>query len=531
MLEAKANTGPGLDKLATDLVAGEHIPLNKLVTGGLGVNGGPVTLDNPLPTSAQIVDNTGASLIGGTGGLKTEGLTEITQINYLGQSISSTNRLPVEDSRGGTAVTPVFSTIVDNTGTIIAASGALTVNGATSLLLNGNPASPTNAVPSQLVTAGAVVSSTNPVPTRTIVGSAVASITNPNPTVLSKIEPGSGLMEPVSGINPLPIDFIVPASGLQTYISAGDGTPDPLLPATALWTQLASGGAAVSSTNPLPTVGPTLGVLSTTAQSVINISVLNGGLNAAGWVDVAGITELSVNVFGSVGITAGQIVFEGTNNNTQVNGIALLYDEPLVLTSRNLITPVAIAANTSRLFRVPVVTRFVRVRISTAFVGGTINTFTHRTTTSYAPSTLGVNATIQGTPAVSISAVNQTIAGLTLETSASRLVSGVGVTLTQGNARGISVAHNISVLTGGTTPTVQLRLQVLDPVTSTWGDVPGGLLPSRNAIGLFITTIYPGLTAATGILDTPIPRVFRFAWTITGAPTGCTFSIGGNYLI
>jgi hypothetical protein len=460
MLEAKANTGTGLDKLATDLVAGEHIPLNKLVTGGLGTNGGPVTLSNPLPVGSQLVDSTGASLLGGTGGLKTEGVTEVTQVNYLGSALSPTNRLPVENSIGRTPSSPAYTTIVDNQGTIISAFGSLAVSGATSLLLNSNPASVTNAVPSQLVTAGAVVSSANPLPSK-----------------------------------------------------------------------LAIGGEDVSATNPLFVSQPNAPVLTTTALSTINTSLLNGGLNAAGWVDVGGAAELSVLVLGSAGITAGQIIFEGTNDPAETIGIPLPYDEPSVLANRNLLVVQSIAANARRAFRVATYLRYVRVRISTAFVGGTVGARSYLDSKPYVPSTLGVNATIQGTPSVAVSSVVQTVAGVTLEGSAARLTSGVGTTVSQNNARGISVVHNISVLTGGTTPTVQLRLQVLDPVSSIWVDVPGGTLPVRNAVGTFVTMIYPGLSAATDIINMAIPRVFRFAWNITGVPTGCTFSVGGNYII
>ena len=51
-LTAKANTGSGVEVLATDEIGGVHYPRTKIALGADGVNDGDVSASNPLPVDA-----------------------------------------------------------------------------------------------------------------------------------------------------------------------------------------------------------------------------------------------------------------------------------------------------------------------------------------------------------------------------------------------------------------------------------------------------------------------------------------------
>jgi hypothetical protein len=87
--------------------------------------------------------------------------------------------------------------------------------------------------------------------------------------------------------------------------------------------------------------------------------------------DIGAYRVAAVQVNGSAGISAGAIIFEGSNDNT--NFIALPYTEPVSATTATLsVSAITIAASTFRLFIVKLTTRYFRVRISTGFTGGTV---------------------------------------------------------------------------------------------------------------------------------------------------------------
>jgi len=106
------------------------------------------------------------------------------------------------------------------------------------------------------------------------------------------------------------------------------------------------------------------------AQSVINTDLLTGNVN--GWYDAAKFQSGAIQIIASAGISAGQIFFEQTNDNTSSVGLPLLHTEAIAINSNPNNAAFAIVASTNRLFRFSVNARYIRVRISTAFVGGTV---------------------------------------------------------------------------------------------------------------------------------------------------------------
>jgi hypothetical protein len=103
-------------------------------------------------------------------------------------------------------------------------------------------------------------------------------------------------------------------------------------------------------------------------QSAINVDLLTETVN--GWFDAYELNSGQIQIIASAGITAGAIIFEQTNNATVATGVALQVNE--VNTNAITTTAINIAANSNRMFQMAILCRYIRVRISTAFVGGTV---------------------------------------------------------------------------------------------------------------------------------------------------------------
>jgi hypothetical protein len=108
-----------------------------------------------------------------------------------------------------------------------------------------------------------------------------------------------------------------------------------------------------------------------TGQSVLNTDLLSGTVN--GWYDAGAFQSGSIQIIASAGISAGAIFFEQTNDTVNAAaGVPLRAYETSSINSNPNVAAFNIAASTARIFTVPINARFIRVRISTAFVGGTV---------------------------------------------------------------------------------------------------------------------------------------------------------------
>lgn len=106
--------------------------------------------------------------------------------------------------------------------------------------------------------------------------------------------------------------------------------------------------------------------------SALNTDLLTGVVS--GWFDASSFHSAAFQIIGSAGISAGQIIFEQTNDITKApNGSTMPVQEPAVLASVELIGAQTIAASTQRMFVAPITCKYVRIRIGTAFVGGTVS--------------------------------------------------------------------------------------------------------------------------------------------------------------
>lgn len=121
---------------------------------------------------------------------------------------------------------------------------------------------------------------------------------------------------------------------------------------------------------------------------------------------------------------------------------------------------------------------------------------------------------------------------ITAEASSAKVASGnSAAALTNHNASGVQLFVNVSAASG-TTPTLAVRVQVQDPVSSTWFDLPGAVTASITGVSTALLTIYPGVTvAANSAVSAPLPRTWRLAWTIGGTTPSFTFSVGAQYIL
>lgn len=77
----------------------------------------------------------------------------------------------------------------------------------------------------------------------------------------------------------------------------------------------------------------------------------------------------------------------------------------------------------------------------------------------------------------------------------------------------------------GTNPTLTPKLEVQDPASGSFSDVPGGTLITRTATGITLFDIGPGLKNLVGRSKNGfLPPRFRFVYTVGGS-AGPTFTV------
>ena len=154
--------------------------------------------------------------------------------------------------------------------------------------------------------------------------------------------------------------------------------------------------------------------------TAINTDLLSGGVST--WLDVALYRSGSFHIIGSAGISAGAIIFEQTNDTTAA-AVAWPVEEVSLPTGVHITTAQTIAANASRIFAGAITSRFVRVRISTAFTGGTVRAVASLSDKAYTRAASAVS--INGTGAVNVAQLGGTaLAAEDAAASATPLIGG-----------------------------------------------------------------------------------------------------------
>jgi hypothetical protein len=242
----------------------------------------------------------------------------------------------------------------------------------------------------------------------------------------------------------------------------------------ALGSQSASGSMSVVMSSDLTVTGPA-------AQSTLNIDLLTG--NANGWFDTTIYQDAAIQIIASTGITAGAIIFEQTNDTTAApNGVPLRASESATLNFNPNIAAITIAASTNRIFRVESTARFIRVRISTAFTGGTVQAIAVFSQRDTSPTVVSVQqATAANLLCTASLAASQTLAAVTsanlgIPTIIADVVSAALTTTTTTAAIvpsfGTCYEVNIPVtVVTGTSPTLDVVVQESDDTGVNWFDV------------------------------------------------------------
>jgi len=120
--------------------------------------------------------------------------------------------------------------------------------------------------------------------------------------------------------------------------------------------------------------------------------------------------------------------------------------------------------------------------------------------------------------------------------SAARTSSGVSADQTNFNARGVIVFINISAVSGtfAAGEGLSLYLQMKDGVSGVYHRI-STIIGPFTTVGYHTIMIYPGATDALGRFtdknDVPLPRTWRFCYTISGTNPSFTFSVGASYIV
>jgi hypothetical protein len=240
----------------------------------------------------------------------------------------------------------------------------------------------------------------------------------------------------------------------------------------------ALGPALPAASSPV-TLSNDLTVGAAASIAALNVDLLTGV--ASGWYDAANFHSCSIQIIGGSAITAGAIIFEQTNDITNAAaGNVWPVEETTSLTPTPNITAIAIAASTTRMFAGSVKARFVRVRVSTAFVTGTVQAVGVFSQLAYSRDIQTVH---QGALGSLLSQVYFASNSLTTD------IASAALTLTTTTAAisqtiGLSYEVNIPVTAvSGTTPTLDFSIEESDDTGVNWFKVYD--FPRITAVGAY----------------------------------------------
>jgi hypothetical protein len=252
-----------------------------------------------------------------------------------------------------------------------------------------------------------------------------------------------------------------------------------------------------------------LTITGTAGLSALNTDLLSNTVN--GWVDVSAWASGAIMIIASAGITAGGVFFEQTNDASNTAGIPLEVRELGSVSTNPLVAGITISASTRRAFSFGVLCRYIRARVSSAFVGGTVQAIAQMASIPYSAPVMNVqqgNGALLGTinldnvwfqESVTAQAANATVTGTSRQTNSA---SSAGCQFSKFNA------YAFSDVAGGV-----FRIEVSADST-TW----------RRA------TADTAVAANTGVFLT-IPVVARYARAVfvNGANAQAAFLLTTSY--
>lgn len=114
--------------------------------------------------------------------------------------------------------------------------------------------------------------------------------------------------------------------------------------------------------------------------------------------------------------------------------------------------------------------------------------------------------------------------------SAARISTTTSADFAAKGFRGMRVFLDITAA-AGTSPTLDVKVQVYDSLTSSYQDLPGASFAQKVGVGNALLTIYPGIaeTANESVSDV-IGSQYRVVATVGGTDPSFTFSVNASYL-
>lgn len=296
----------------------------------------------------------------------------------------------------------------------------------------------------------------------------------------------------------------------------------------ALGPQSAAASLSVVQSDDTTVTGPA-------AQSAINVDLLTGTVN--GWYDARGFQSGSIQIVAGAGISAGAVIFEQTNDTSlaPAGGPLRAYEATSINANPN-VAAITIAASTARIFTVPVNSRFVRARISTAFVGGTVQaaaTFSQRAasfpTVNVQQATAGnlnVTATLSANTPTLAAGTNRAgfvaAAGIWYDDSSTALGASASFT---GTSRDATVTATATAMANAGTYAQEVVLSAESDVTGTlWLEVSRDNTNWRRVKSVATAAVSGGGFYAE-IVHRPSWRYWRAGYT-NGAGAQTRFALG-----
>lgn len=479
-LLAQANTGTGTDKLDTDQSTGvegfDHTGVIKIRMGTQGINEGLVSAANPLPVTSALP--VGAALES----------TQLTVKNTLGTEGALPPSIP------GTGAVGYLRAILDKVlGSLAVTAAALPLPAGastegTSALINTSLGADGAAPPAL---SGSGVRGW----LRGIYEKLSAALTVTGTVAVSNF-PATQAVSGAVSVSNLPATQAVSGTVAVSNLPATQAVSAVTLP---LPTGAATEATLAAINTKLPTVGAKAASVSqpvalslqdivtgTATIAALNTDLLSGAVN--GWVDVSQYRSVCFQIIGGAGIAAGAFTLEHTNDTTAgAAGNSLAYNELAIGSSAYLSGTTPLGANSLRTFSAAITAKFIRVRVTTALSGGTVQCIASFSQQPYANHVVGVTTTGNSIPVAfpsipvlgalngtSLSALSNTTFIASSAITATVLGAGtVGAAISSTSTGQFqSVTFGLAVTAvSGTLPTLDVVVQESYDNGATWDDV------------------------------------------------------------
>lgn len=375
---------------------------------------------------------------------------------------------------------------------------------------------------------------------------------------------GDGVASPVTVANPLPIGGTVTVSNM-----VAQGLTDAQIRATALPVSLlgvateatlsalntktpTQGQAAMSASSPVVIASnqspiPTLEAATVITGQATQTAVINNILDAVASANATDVSNLRAAVIQVVSTgTAGTFIFEQSNDNVNWRPLPVFNAE---LVTAAPITTAITATVSQTIYTFPIRGRFIRLRIATLITGGSVQAFSRLSSDPWtptaslvaSPTAANLNANVsgtvtsnQGTANAAPWLANPLTSQITAEASSAKTASGnSAAAIINPSFSGVLLFLNASVVTG-TTPSLTVRVQVQDPVSALWVDVPGAsyaAITAATATPVLLLINLGATPAVNAAVNYQLPRTWRLAGVISGTTPSFTFSVGAQYLL